>query len=305
LNQPAKRWRDAVRRIEDLGFSAVTVSDHFTQGWVMEATIALMASADATERLRVQSLVLDNDYRHPVLLHKALATIDVLSGGRLEIGLGAGWMLSDYQASGIPCHSPGIRIARLEETVKILKGLFASSPFSLDGHYYRIDALDGLPKPLQQPHPPLLLGGGGKRILSLAAREANIVSVNPNLREGSITGSVGQELTSARMVEKIRWVREAAGAAGRAMDEIELQLSLYVCHVTKTASSARSYVSSFATALQAEPSLLDESPVVVSGTLEQCVEALEERRERYGFSCFNVGGDVDITAPLVKRLAGN
>ena len=302
LDQPPDRWREALQRIEDLGFAAVSVSDHFTRGWVMEPIVALMAAADATRDLRVQSLVLNNDLRHPVMLHKALATIDVLSGGRLEVGLGAGWMLSDYTAAGLPCDPPATRVARLEESVRIVKGLFAASPLSFAGHHYRIEALDGLPKSAQRPHPPLLLGGGGRKMLELAAREADIVSVYPNLRSGLSYSP--EELSPERMAVKIGWVTAAAAAAGRSMEEIELHLSLFVCHVSESQSSARSNLSSHAAALQADPLLLERSPAVLSGTTEQCVEAILERRETYGFSCFHVGSEVEATAKVVARLAG-
>src|ERR1051326_6303402 len=185
LDQPVGRWRDAVRRIEDLGFSTVSVSDHFTQGWVMEPRVALRAAAEASQHLRVLSLVLANDYRHPVLLHKTAATIDVFSEGRLELGLGSGWLASEYAAAGIPFDAPAVRIARLEESIKILKGLFAAQPLSFEGAHYRLHQVDGLPKPVQRPHPPLLIGGGGRRVLELAAREADIVSVHCNLAEGA------------------------------------------------------------------------------------------------------------------------
>lgn len=304
IDQPPGRWRDAVRRIEDLGFSAVSVSDHFTQGWAMEPMMAMMAAAGATERLRVASLVLANDYRHPVLLHKALATLDVLSGGRLEIGLGAGWMRSDYLAGGIPHRSAGTRIACLEESVRVIKGLFGAAPFSFEGRHYRVESLDGLPKPIQQPHPPLLLGGGGQRVLSLAGREADIVNIHPNLADGVLGPSATSDLSAARIAEKIGWVEEAAAGAGRPMDSIELQLSLYVCHITGSSSSADFSRSSFAAGLHADPSVMDGSPAVLVGSLEQCVEALQERRERYGFSCFNLGSDAEAVAPLVARLTG-
>lgn len=304
LDQPAGQWRDALRRIEDLGFSAVSVSDHFTAGWIMEPSVALMAAADATRHLRVQSLVLNNDLRHPVLLHKTLATIDVLSGGRLEMGLGAGWMRSDYTAGGLPYDPPGVRISRLEESVHVLKGLFGSSPFTFDGHHYQVDSLEGLPRPVQIPHPPLLLGGGGRRVLTLAAREADIVSVYPNLRLGELSYSPADELLPERIAEKVRWVEEAAACAGRSMADIELHLSLFVCHVADSQSSAHDWISSHAEALHADPLVLERSPAVLSGPVSQCVDALQERREAYGFSCFNLGGDVEAIAKLVACLAG-
>jgi probable F420-dependent oxidoreductase len=304
LDQPAGAWRDAVRRIEESGFSTVSVSDHFTKGWVMEPTVAMMAAADVTRRLRILSLVLGNDYRHPVLLHKAMATIDVLSQGRLEVGIGAGWMVSDYEAAGIAYDPPGIRVERLAESVRILKDLFGPSPVTFVGDHYRIRALDGLPKPVQKPHPPLLIGGGGRRMLSLAASEADIVGLHANLREGALSQAAVADLSAERVEEKLRWMREAATTAGRSMDTIELQLSLYVCRITNARSTAQASVSSFAAHLHTNPALLEQSPAVLCGSLQQCVETLQERRERYGFSYVNLGADVEATAPLVARLAG-
>ncbi len=302
LDQPAGRWRDAVRRIEDLGFATVSISDHFTRGWVMEPVVAMAAAAAATDRLRVLSLVLGNDYRHPVLVHKAMATLDVLSEGRVELGLGAGWMRSDYQAAGLPYDEPAERIERLEESVAVLKGLFGPEPLTFAGAHYRIDELDGLPKPVQRPHPPLLVGGGGRKVLSVAGRHADIVSVNPSLRDGVVTADLLEDATAERIDQKVAWVREAAAAAGRRPDEVELQLNLLVCQVAGRAGQARRAVSSLAGG--ADPGLLEKSPAVLSGSVGQCVEALQERRERFGISYVNLGGDVEALAPIVARLAG-
>jgi probable F420-dependent oxidoreductase len=304
LDQPARSWRDAVRRIEDLGFATVSISDHFTQGWVMEPTVAMTAAAEATERLRVLSLVLGNDYRHPVLVHKAMATLDVLSGGRVEIGLGAGWLRSDYQAADIPYEPAAIRIERLEESVEVLKGLFSPRPLDYRGKHYRISALDGLPKPVQRPHPPLLIGGGGQRVLAVAGRHADIVSINPTLRAGVVTTTILLDATADRVAQKLDWVREAAEAAGRTADDIEVQLNLLLCRVSTSASRASAAVSSLLAKSGADPLMLQRSPAVLVGTAEQCVEALQERRERFGISYVNVGGDVEAVAPIVSRLAG-
>jgi probable F420-dependent oxidoreductase len=302
LDQPAGRWRDAVRRIEDLGFATVSISDHFTRGWVMEPVVAMTAAAAATRRLRVLSLVLGNDYRHPVLVHKAMATLDVLSEGRVEIGLGAGWMRSDYQAAGIPYDGPAARIERLEESVAVLKGLFGPDPLRFAGAHYRISGLDGLPKPVQRPHPPLLVGGGGPRVLSVAGRHADIVSVNPSLRDGVVTAGLLTDATAERIDQKVAWVREAAAAAGRRPGEIELQLNLLVCQVASGSGPASRATSSLAGG--ADPGLLEKSPAVLAGSVAQCVEALQERRERFGISYVNLGGDVEAVAPIVARLAG-
>ena len=304
LEGSVSRWRDSLRRIESLGFATVAVSDHLTQGWVMEPTAALLAAAEATERLRVLSLVLGNDFRHPVVLHKTAATIDVLSEGRLELGLGAGWMRSDYDASGIVYDPPAVRLARLEESLRVIKGLFRPEPLTFRGDHYAIEALDGLPKPVQAPHPPLLVGGGGKRVLGLAAREADIVSVHCDLRRGELDEGAASDLSAERVEEKVRWVRTAAEEAGRSLDEVELQFTTYLCRVTDAPSSADATGSSFAGLLEADPALLERSPAVLIGTVEECVERLQERRERYGFSYLKLGGDIDNIAPIVARLAG-
>jgi probable F420-dependent oxidoreductase len=304
LEGSAREWRDSLRRIESLGFDTVGVSDHLTRGWVMEATAALLAAAEATERLRVLSLVLGNDFRHPVVLHKTAAMIDVLSDGRLELGLGAGWMRSDYDASGIAYDPPAVRLARLEESLRVIKGLFGPEPLTFRGDHYTIDALEGLPKPVQAPHPPLLVGGGGKRVLGLAAREADIVSVHCNLRRGELDEGAASDLSAERVEEKVGWVRAAAEEAGRSIDELELQFTTYLCHVTDAPSSEGATGSSFAGLLAADPELLERSPAVLIGTVDECVERLRERRERYGFSYLKLGGDVDNVAPIVARLAG-
>src|SRR5260370_721395 len=162
----APEWGQTARKVEDLGYSALLMPDHFEDQ--LAPMPALMAAANATSKLRVGTLVLDNDYRHPVVLAKEAATLDLLCEGRLELGLGAGWMATDYERSGIPCDSVGVRIDRMEEALAILKGLFADGPFSFSGKHYRIRELEGQPKPIQKPHPPFIIGGGGRRILRLS-----------------------------------------------------------------------------------------------------------------------------------------
>lgn len=298
------RWRAEVRRIEDLGFSTMSVGDHLSRGWVLEPVTAMTIAAEATTTLRVLSLVLANDYRHPVVLHKALATLDVFSGGRVEVGIGAGWMASDYDAAGIPMASPGRRIERLEEALTVLTGLFAPGTFSLTGEHYRVSALDGLPGPVQRPRPPLLVGGGGRRMLSLAARVADIVGVHCSLPSGVLDADSVADLAADRVAEKVRWVHEAATAAGRTVDDLELQFSVYHCQVSRPGHAPAPNTSSFAALMAEAPEVLADSPAVLVGDLERCVDLLQARRELYGFSYLNLGADVDSLAPLVARLAG-
>src|SRR3954454_18343105 len=172
-------WAEQARRAEALGYSTLFLPDHF--GDQLAPLPAMMAAADATMTLRVGALVHDNDYKHPVVLAKEVATVDLLSGGRVEFGIGAGWMTTDYEQSGIPKDRDGVRIAKMVEALDIYRGLWAPGPFSFKGEHYTIDGLDGPPKPVQQPHPPILIGGGGPKVLRIAAQHADIVGINPKL----------------------------------------------------------------------------------------------------------------------------
>ena len=304
LNGDPDRWRSEVRRIEDLGFSTVSVGDHLSQGWVLEPITAMTIAAEATTSLRVLSLALANDYRHPVLVHKALATLDVFSGGRVEVGIGAGWMATDYSAAGIPMEPPSRRIERLEESLAVLTGLFAPGAFSYTGEHYRVEGLDGLPKPVQHPRPPLLVGGGGRRILSLAARVADIVGVHCRLPSGVLDADSVADLAVDRVAQKVRWVREAAILAGRSPDDIELQFSVYHCQVSRPRRPPAPNTSNFAALIAAAPDVLTDSPAVLVGDVARCVDLLQERRERFGFSYVNLGADLESVSPLVARLVG-
>jgi probable F420-dependent oxidoreductase len=304
IREPIGEWLDAIRRIEDLGYSSVAISDHFTQGWVMDAIVAMAAAASATRRLRILSLVLGNDYRHPILTHKAIATLDLISGGRVELGIGAGWMESDYTAAGIPFDRPGVRLARLEESLRIIAGLFGDGPFSFRGEHYRIEALDGLPKSVQRPRPPILVGGGGPRALAIAARHADIVGLHARLPDGRLTSEAAEDLSAERMTQKVGWVRTAAADAGRSSDDIELQATVYLTRISDSGRTAAASISTFATLLAADPALVASSPAVLVGSVEQCVDTLIERRERFGISYVNLGSDLDAVAPIVARLAG-
>lgn len=290
-------WIELARRIEDQGYSTLTMPDHFDDQ--LAPNVALMAAADATDRLRIGALVWCNDYRHPVVLAKEAATLDLLSEGRLELGIGAGWMRSDYDEAGMAYDRPGLRIERMVETVQILKGLFAEGPFSYDGRHYTISGLDGTPKPVQRPYPPFLIGGGGPRFLRLAGQLADIVGINPNLSAGAITPDVGTDATAERYREKISWVREAAGSR---FDEIELQVRAFFVIVTDDRQGTADALAG-GVGLTADEALA--SPLGLIGTAEQITETLIERREAYGFSYVVVGDDqYEAFAPVVAKLAG-
>ncbi len=293
----AEEWTTLARRAEELGYSSVFMPDHF--GGQLAPVPALMAAADATSELRIGALVFDNDYKHPVVLAKEVATLDVLSGGRFEFGIGAGWMNTDYEQSGIPHDRAGVRIDRLEEALTISKGLFADGPVEFRGTHYEITGLEGLPKPVQRPHPPILIGGGGRRVLSLAAREADIVGINPKLTSGQVDGEAARNGAPEVTDEKIRWVREAAGDR---YAELELNMLVFAVVVTDDrAGTAEAMAPMFGL----EPDVVLDYPLAWVGTVDQIVESLEARRERWDVSYLVVQADaMEAAAPIVARLAG-
>jgi probable F420-dependent oxidoreductase len=290
-------WREKARKIEDLGYSTLFVPDHFDDQYT--PTPALMAAADATSTLRIGGMVFDNDYRHPLLFAKEAATMDVLSNGRYELGIGAGWMETDYVAAGMTYDRPGVRIERLKEALTIIKGLFGEGPFSFSGKHYTIKEHNGLPKPVQQPRPPILVGGGGKRVLSLAAREADIIGVNFNLAPGRVNREVMNTGDATSTAEKVRWIREAAGSR---FDQIEMNVTVFVSIVT---DDQKGMVERVAPGFGMSNEEVLASPHAVIGSAEQIAEALQERREKFGFSYVVFSGDgFEALSPVVKKLAG-
>jgi len=295
----AAEFTEIARQAEALGYSTLFVPDHFVDH-PLAPIPALAAAAAVTTTLRVGPLVLGNDYKHPVVLAREAATIDLLSDGRLELGVGAGWMTVDYEKAGIPLDRPGVRIARLAESIAILKGLFADGPFSFRGEHYTVTELEGQPKPVQRPHPPFVIGGGGKKVLALAAREASIVGINANLRSGDGNSSdAASSLTSSRTDEKLQWLREAAGAR---FADLEIQTLVGFVHFTDDRTSiAEAMAKSFG--VTPDDAIL--APVTLVGTESQIVDLLEARRERWHMSYTVVPHEAMAQlAPIVSRLAG-
>ncbi len=295
----ADSYREKARKAEDLGYSTWFVPDHFVDHPVAPMPAIAMV-AETTSTLRVGTLVLGNDYKHPVVLAREAATLDLLSDGRLELGVGAGWMTADYEKAGIPLDRPRVRIARLAESIAILKGLMDDKPFSFEGEHYTITDLDGQPKPVQRPHPPMIVGGGAKKVLSLGAQEADIVGINANLRSGeAITEDAAHSITGAATDQKLAWVREAAGDR---FDDLEIQTFVGFTHFT---DDRRSLAEAMAPAFGVTPDEALETPVVLAGTLDEMADDLVARRERWLMSYHVVGVDViEQFAPVVARLAG-
>jgi probable F420-dependent oxidoreductase len=288
-------WRELARRCEDLGYSCLYIPDHF--GDQFGPLVALTVAAEATSRLRVGSLVFDNDYRHPLVLAKEIATLELASSGRVEFGLGAGWMTTDYDESGIPLDPAPIRVERMLEALAIMRGLWSQEKVTFSGAHYKISDAQGLPRPSAVP--PIVIGGGSRRILSIAAREADIVGINPDLRSGTVGADVLPGILPERWDDRVRWVREAAGPR---FDQLELQILTFLVTVGVPRREALEQASSM---FGLPPETLGDVPLGMVGTVDEICEQLVERRERWGFNYIVIHeGEVETFAPVVERLAG-
>ena len=290
-------WRSLARKIEDLGYSTLFIPDHFDDQF--GPLVALTVAAEATTTLRVGSLVFGNDYRHPLILAKEIATLDLFSEGRVEFGLGAGWMTTDYQQSGIPADAPGIRIARMAESLTVMKALWSTGKATFDGQYYQLAEAVGAPAVVQRPHPPVIIGGGGRRVLGFAAREADIVGVNPSLAAGYIGPEVLETTGADYYHQRVQWVREAAGAR---FDQLELQCLTFLVQIVPNREEA---IAGLAAALSVTPDQIAGSPVAMIGSVDEITETLRQRRQLFGFSYIVVHeAEMEAFAPVVDSLAG-
>jgi len=307
----AKEWRERALRVEALGYSALHLADHIVgAGPVIESTNhpvqelaavpAMAMAAEATSTLRIGCRVFCQDYRHPALLAKEAATLDLLSDGRLELGLGAGWLRAEYEALGIAFDEPKVRIDRLEEMIQVIRAHMGDDPIDFKGEHVRLSGFQGAPKPVQKPHPPLMIGGGSKRVLSIGGREADIVSLNFNNRSG-VLGPDGVGLSTAEETErKVGWVRDAAGAR---FDQIDLEIGAYFTFVGDAGLAVAEGMSK-AFALSKEEMLAH--PHGLFGSVDAICEELESRRSRYGIHYVTVPDNaIEDFAPVVAKLAGS
>lgn len=292
-------WIDQARRAEGLGYDVFSTGEHIVSD--LDPISALASAAMQTSRIRLGSLTFSNDFRNPVMRAKEVASLDVLSGGRFEFGIGAGYTPSDYTQAGIPFDPPGTRLSRLFEAVHLVKRAFTEESVDFDGTYYSVRELSLKPRPVQRPWPPLVIGGGGKRVLEFAAREADIVGIGIKFRpDGWFDwANVSPEAT----VEKVHWVREAAGDR---FSKLELNWMVFFCAVTDDPeAAARTYLENNRWQDQVSVEDLLASPIALVGSEDAIVELLHRRREEYGISYITVFGPLMETfAPIVARLSG-
>lgn len=293
------------RRAESLGYSELIVNDHLTD---QLAPIPVLATAAAaTERLRIGSYVFNAALRHPAVLAQDLATLDRLSGGRVGLGIGAGWNRAEHDAIGLPFPSPGPRIARLAEAIAVLKGCFGPRAFDFRGEYYTVTGYDAQPKPLQHPHPPFFVGGGSRRVLELAAREADAIGLSPRMMR-TPSGEPAPDprsLTAAATEEKIGWIRAAAGPrfADLELNTFTVYGPVVITNDAKAEAAGRAEVMRKATGVELTVAEVLDSPHVFIGTVKQLTEKFLEMRERFGINSV-VLDDPEYTGVLVQELAG-
>ena len=293
----AQDWRRLARQAEDLGYSTLYVPDHLDDQW--SPMVACAVAAEATTTLRVGTLVLDNDFRHPVLLAKEAAKLDILTDGRFEFGIGAGWLTSDYEQSGIPMDAPAVRIGRLEESLEIIRAMWRDGAATFAGQHYDVPGALGSPKPVTPGGPPIVIGGGSKRILTLAGRHAEVVSIVPSLAAGHIGHEVAAESVVEKYHERVRWAREAAGE--RAGD-LELQCWTVAVQVVPNANEI---FEAMAPVFDLTPDQLRAAPLALIGTAPEIADTLRRRREELGFSYIVVHeAEFEALAPVVAELAG-
>jgi len=308
----ASDWRDKARRAEALGYSSFMLADHYIgPGPALSATNhpvqsiaavpAIAVAAEATSTIKVGARVMCIDYRNPAVLVKEMATLDFFSEGRLELGLGAGWLQGEYEAMGVAWDAAGARVSRLADVVQMAKLLMADGEVDFvgrDGTGVRAVGFEGLPKPVQRPHPPIMIGGGSKRVLSLAGREAQIVSFNFDNSSGKIGPGVPTSDAEATD-QKVAWVREAAGER---FDELELEIGAYFTFVT---DQGQATAEAMAPRMGLSVEQMMSHPHALIGSVDAICDELQRRRERYGISYITVGDTVaDAFAPVVARLSG-
>jgi probable F420-dependent oxidoreductase len=299
-----KALLETARRAEESGYSTFLIRDHFIEepfGHQLAPLTALATVAGATNRLRVGSLVLSNDYRHPVMLAKEIATLDVLSNGRVELGLGAGFSKAEYDGAGIPFDPPGVRVDRLEESIHVLKGLFGEGPLTFAGKHYAVTGLDAFPKPVQRPHPPLLIGAAGKRMLSIAAREADIIGFQTVSTANGVMSNDPSGRLAPAVAQKVEQVRQIAGER---FSRIELSMVATVVFADQRRQAAERFARERGWGGLTAEQVLD-MPSVFIGSLDHIVGEMRARRDQYGFSYYVVlDRAMETVAPIVGRLAG-
>jgi probable F420-dependent oxidoreductase len=305
IHDPAA-WLAHARRAEQDGYSTLLIPDHVGR---LSPFPALMAAAAVTERLNLGTWVLNQDFRPPAVLAQEVAAVQILTNGRLELGIGAGWAKQEYLQTGLQFDEGKVRVARFGEYLQIVKEMLAArAPYSFRGQWFTLEAYPPLPHLEFQPAPRIAVGGGSKMVLSIAGRLADTISVATRATPDGLFDV--SNMTRASVENKLRWIREAAGDR---YGEIELNMTLRFVRVVEDRRAAARTILEQWRAPGSRVARVDElgeddileSPYFALGTVGQIVEQLQAAREQWGFSYIQVGGeDIDVFAPIMERLVG-
>jgi probable F420-dependent oxidoreductase len=305
--EPAEKWREFARKAEDLGFDVLLMADHMSRQ--MSPLLACLSAADATTRLRVGTQVIANDFRNPAVFAKEVATLDLLSGGRFELGIGVGWPAtsntgrSDYAQTGLQMDEPGPRVTRLGETLRILKTFLSSEePFDFEGKHFNLKGLNPFPHPIQKPRTPIMVAGAGPRILRLAAREADIINIAPRPPTVGLT-AVGSRAFGLTMADEVGIIKEAAGDRYG-----DVEICVFSNNPTNPyiGDDTGPALERLAADLQTTTDVVKEMPATMIGSVDYLVDRLQQHRDQYNISYRIVSAAaMDAFAPIVKRLSGS
>lgn len=307
-------WREQARCAEAMGFSTFSVADHVIgPGPALAATNhpvqnvaampAMAVAIEATSTIHIGARVFCTDYRQPVMFAKELATLDFFSEGRLEIGIGCGWLQGEYEAMGVPWDRAGVRLDRMEETLGLIRAHLGDGQIDIAGEHVNATGFEGVPKPAKGM-PPVMIGGGAQRVLGIAGREADIVSLNFNNSSGKIGAAGVGSSTSELTAQKVDWIRDGAATRsdGRSFDDVELEIGAYFTVVTDQREAT---LAKMAPMFELEPEQLADHPHALIGSVDTICDQLQERRERFGISYVTFGASAaGALDQIVERLAG-
>ncbi|HUY27748.1 MAG TPA: LLM class flavin-dependent oxidoreductase [Candidatus Binataceae bacterium] len=310
--EPA-RIRDLAQAAEGLGFDYVLFPDHIVLegperqfdphalAWDMVAMATYAAAA--TKRIRIGHLVLCNLFRHPAITAQSLMTLDHVSGGRAVAGLGSGWTESEFRMTGIPFPPITARLRMLDEALTVVKSLWTKEQTNFDGEFYKLKDAILWPKPVQKPHPPIFVGGGGKGLLRIAAKHADYLNIIPDAGKGGhISMDNFRNLTTESFREKTALVKEEAKRNGRNAEAVKFSSFLFMVQITDSPDATRKTAGALAGGFGLTADQLLQSPMMLIGTPDQCVAELRRRSTQWGVSQFIFSAFSGLDEASLRRL---
>jgi len=277
---PPHKWVKTVQHLEELGYSSLLVADHFNIT-TYDPIVLLSAAAAATDELKLGTLVFDVDYRHPVIYARIAAALHLLSNGGFELGIGAGWDLKDYNMAGIPFDKPRVRIERLDEALTIIRNMWTREKTTFVGKHYRIKDMVRAGELPEGEIPQIIVGGGGRRLLGVAGKHADIVGIHHKIPGGSFSGDSVVDTTLSKVKQRIEWVRESARKSGRNLGDIEYQILFDYPEITEEPGPVyERWAKKYGISVHE----VKDCPLILVGSVDEVVDKLTMIREETGIS---------------------